>query len=210
MKKIAITQRVETIANYHEKRDCLDQQWAMLLSQAGYLPIPLFNEHSLVDDYINCLQLDGIILSGGNSIIDLSDSENTAPERDLFEHKLIDAAMTNNMPILGVCRGFQLLNIHFGGKISKINQHVAIRHKIFTYHNDYRQQKIVREVNSFHNFGIQYQDLSPQLNALYVDDQSWVEAAINKEAGLAAIMWHPEREQPFHTADISFLRQVFN
>ncbi len=210
MKKIAISQRVEVIEAYAERRDCLDQRWAALLSQAGYLPVPLFNQASLVNNYIQELHLNGIILSGGNDIINQVDPKNVAPERDAFEHQLIDAAIANNIPILGVCRGFQLLNIHFGGKISKISAHVALRHNILKYHQDPQQQEVIQEVNSFHGFGIQYPDLSPQLNVLYVDEQGWVEAAIEQEAGLAGIMWHPEREKPFDNNDIRFLQQIFN
>ncbi len=51
MKKIGLTQRVEVVASYQERRDCLDQSWINLLLELGYTPIPLpiiFPPHTLV------------------------------------------------------------------------------------------------------------------------------------------------------------------
>lgn len=67
--------------------------------------------------------LQGIIIGGGSDI-DPSLYDETAaeeakldPARDAFELTMIEAALKNNMPILGICRGCQLLNIAHGGNL---------------------------------------------------------------------------------------------
>ena len=43
MKILAISQRVESVPGYVEKRDCLDQRWSHLILKLGFLPFPLSN-----------------------------------------------------------------------------------------------------------------------------------------------------------------------
>jgi putative glutamine amidotransferase len=67
-------------------------------------PDPLVTENP--DELLD--HLDGLVLSGG---CDIGDS----PERDAFEIALGRAALERDMPLLGVCRGMQLLNVALGG-----------------------------------------------------------------------------------------------
>ena len=67
---------------------------------------------------------DGLILTGGNDIDPslfgdekLNESVVTAPERDAQEGRVIDMAVERKLPILGICRGVQMLNVHFGGSL---------------------------------------------------------------------------------------------
>lgn len=68
---------------------------------------------------------DGLLLSGGNDVNPEKYRENVAPHnhgtidtpRDNLEHKLLEEALQRNLPILGICRGNQVLNVHFGGTL---------------------------------------------------------------------------------------------
>lgn len=69
-------------------------------------------------------RLDGLLLSGGADIDprrygeDVSDShEGYEPLRDASEDALLAAALEVDLPILGICRGAQMLNVHLGGSI---------------------------------------------------------------------------------------------
>ena len=68
--------------------------------------------------------LDGLILAGGSDIDPASygaerepETGTTWPERDAFELALTRAALDRGMPLLGICRGMQLLNVALGGTL---------------------------------------------------------------------------------------------
>src|SRR5204863_7465653 len=68
--------------------------------------------------------LDGLVLAGGADIDPASygqeahaNTTDTVPERDAFEIALTRAAIERDMPLLGICRGMQLLNVACGGTL---------------------------------------------------------------------------------------------
>ncbi|PKL76273.1 MAG: gamma-glutamyl-gamma-aminobutyrate hydrolase, partial [Candidatus Melainabacteria bacterium HGW-Melainabacteria-1] len=108
---IAITQRVAEVAAYSERRDALDQRWYSLLAQAGLLPMLLPNQPDMALELVSRLQPAGLLLSGGNT---LSVYGGDAPERDATERALLSGwALPEQKPVLGVCRGMQLLQHYF-------------------------------------------------------------------------------------------------
>lgn len=69
-------------------------------------------------------RLDGLILSGGADVdparYGQEPHERTAPprvDRDEFESALVDAAIEAGLPLLGICRGAQVLNVELGGSL---------------------------------------------------------------------------------------------
>ena len=83
--------------------------------------------------------LDGLILAGGADIDPAQYGEQahdetvgTVPERDTFEIALARRAMERDIPLLGICRGMQLMNVATGGTL---NQHVPESHG----HEDHRR-----------------------------------------------------------------------
>jgi putative glutamine amidotransferase len=68
--------------------------------------------------------LDGLVLAGGADIDPASygaqahaETLDTVPERDRFEIALVRAAIARDMPVLGICRGMQLINVALGGTL---------------------------------------------------------------------------------------------
>jgi len=205
--KIGITQRVEIVASYGERRDCLDQQWSELVTEMGFIPVPLPNlTKEKVPQLMESLALDAVILSGGNSLSYLSpDARDAAPERDSFELALIEYMLANDKPIIGVCRGMQMLNYFYGGKLVPITGHVAQKHCIVS--ENPLQYDLPTTVNSYHNYGISAESLAEPLTAIAHDDSGNIEAFIAKGSKVLGIMWHPERETPFIDKDINLIRR---
>lgn len=202
MKRIGLTQRVEVVPSLEERRDCLDQNWTRLLAAAGMLPLPLSNLVNDVSAYLDDLELSGVVLTGGNDIARLETARDPAPERDRLEWALIDACIPRELPLLGVCRGMQVLNIYFGGGLERASGHVRTRHRL-----SWDGQAV--EVNSYHDHVVPEEALGNGLQATARCEDGTVEALKHRERPIEGIMWHPERERPFQETDIALLRRVF-
>jgi len=201
--KIAITQRVVDVPQLHERRDSLDQRWAQFITRLGGVPFPLSNLVSDVARYLAELDPACVILSGGNDIFCLEGAQDVAPERDWFEVKLVDACLASRIPLIGVCRGMQLLNLHLGGRLRRVEGHVSKRHKIFL-------EGPAQTVNSFHNWGMEAVDLAPDLISTAVAEDGTVEAFMHRSVACCGVMWHPEREPDLRPWDSELFQQLLH
>ena len=193
MKKIGITQRVDEISSYKERRDSLDQNWADLLLGLEMLPLPLANlKPEFVESLLSKLRLDGILFSGGNSLAYLEpDSPNNSPERDRFELALLESGVRNQIPVVGVCRGMQLINHYFDGGFQKVEGHIATEHELLSLNDTF---DFPEKVNSYHGWGIPGDKLGDELIPMATDAHGNVEAFRHKKHKVYGIMWHPERD----------------
>lgn len=201
MKRIGVSQRVHVVEAYEERRDCLDQRWGPLLRSFDYVPIPLFNRIEDVEGYLTELDLDGVVLTGGNDLETLEDGSNVAPERDAFERKLVKFALEREIPVLGVCRGLQFLNVHFGGELSTVSGHVAESHEVVLTEPPVFKDTGSVTTNSYHNYGITVDDLADGFRSVGRAGDGTVEWVEHVQRPVSGIMWHPERESPSEELD---------
>lgn len=195
MKKIMITQRVEILPDINERRDALSQEWVSLSSSCDFLPILSPNALPVVEKMLQELNIGGIILSGGNNLVSYGGD---APERDQLEHFLIEYAIKHETPLLGVCRGMQMLLDHFGTRLIPVEHHVRTNHALDNGDT----------VNSFHSFGAMCCDLP--LRATWFSQDGVVEGVQHtKYPWIRGIMWHPERYHPMRERDISMIKELF-
>lgn len=208
MKRIGLTQRVAAFPEREERRDCLDQRWARLLLQLGMLPIPIPNLGREILEWTEELALDGLILSGGNDLASLPGACDTAPERDLSERLLLDFARRTGTPVLGVCRGMQMMLCESGAQLRSLVGHVGSRHPIAVDSACPLPLEDRQEVNSYHNYGFRTEDLGSEwIPAALVPDGT-VEAVCHVVHRHWAIMWHPERA-PFEQGDRELVLSLF-
>jgi N5-(cytidine 5'-diphosphoramidyl)-L-glutamine hydrolase len=195
MKTVAVTQRVVVDLPHATRRDCLDQVWVKFLLRCGLLPIPIPNS---VDAALTiCEKVSGIVLTGGN---DLTAYGGDAPERDETETALLDLAERRDLPIMGVCRGMQMIQHRFGVRLQQVHGHVAPRQRISI------DGKSV-EVNSFHNFGAM--EVCPPLLTWAVADDGVIKAVRHSDRRMIGVMWHPERLEPFAADDVARFSRFF-
>ena len=156
--------------------------------------------------------LDGLILAGGSDIDPASygakphpETRGTRPERDRFELALGTRALERDMPVLGICRGMEMLNVIQGGTL---NQHLGLelhRHTPGTYaDHGVRLEpgslaaRVVgderTEVRSAHHQGLD--ELGEGVVASGYADDGIVEAIELPERSFAVgVLWHPEEDE---------------
>ena len=193
-----VIQRVEFIESYKERRDCLDQKWAELVQECNAIPLILPNNLDAVKALLQQVKIDGIILTGGNDLVAYG---GTAVERDELEEYLIEYAMKLDCPLLGVCRGMQMIQNYFNVPLYRINGHVAVKHEITM--SDQNMMK-----NSYHGFGTK--ETSSELLVMAVAEDGVIEAVKYCTMRIYGMMWHPERNNPFDQKDVDFMKQYFN
>lgn len=193
--KILVSMRVCENSSYKEIRDAISHDWFSLFNELNVLPILIPNNTSDIKSYFDITDIRGVLLTGGNDILD----EKSTPslQRNEVERQLLDIAIKYNTPVLGVCRGLQMINHYFGGTLSKINSelHVNKSHKVIlkNLHFDFPIAKEIK-VNSYHDFGINESGLSDALVPFAISEDGLIEAARHRSFNIQGVQWHPERE----------------
>ncbi|MDR2833740.1 MAG: gamma-glutamyl-gamma-aminobutyrate hydrolase family protein [Streptococcaceae bacterium] len=163
-----------------------------------------------VKQYIDIV--DRVLLTGGSDVSPISYGEDPHPslgvtniERDLFEFAAIEEAMKQDKPVLGICRGMQIMNVYLGGTLYQdLNEaNFAIKHLQAPTPQEYPSHSISVDVNSslsflpnhymvnsFHHQGVK--KLAPSLKAIAHAADGIVEAVEGKEKRLLGVQWHPE------------------
>lgn len=182
--------------------DFVDHYWLSYFEKKkiNYYLIP--NKKKISVKILNKTNL--LIIAGGNNV---SNFLKTSRIRNNIENNLINICLKKNIPILGICRGAQLLNKNLGGKIEKVKNHMRTRHNVFFIKNNILKKKFLN-VNSFHSYGIKKNGLSKKLNMLANDKDENVEMFISKNKKIIGVMWHPEREK--NTLFLDKLINYFN
>ena len=217
MSRLGVTQRVDVIEEYGERRDCLDQAWTDLLESWGYQLIPLPDTVANPQEYLDSMAVDGLVLSSGNDLANLDDPTQPAPERDAFERAALEWAINRGIPAIGICRGFELLNDYFGGTLSTVDDHVATEHTISFESAILNRTQTANvdlpnkaQVNSYHNYGLTRTDVADDLAVLATASDDTVEAIVHTKRPLIGIMWHPERDTPSTELDHKLFHGLFS
>ncbi|HAH21839.1 MAG TPA: hypothetical protein DCL49_13185 [Candidatus Omnitrophica bacterium] len=201
VKRIAITMRVEEVAGNGELRDCLAQDWydfmQYALPEAHWVAIPNIGSKAEVRKFMDHWNIDGVILSGGNDI-------GAIPKRDATERAVLSYCVSKVLPVFGVCRGLQMIQVYFGGGLQKCAREIHVRRRHMVLFHDKRYA-----VNSYHAFGIKKNLLSPRLIPFALTSDGWVEGIQDRSSLIAAVQWHPERGRPFRGYDRAIVRSVF-
>lgn len=194
---IALTMRQDEVPSRNECRDAIDQQWLALISQCGFVPLLLPNRVETALELIEGCQPTGYLFTGGNSLEKYSGN---APQRDKLEKLLIERAIAEQRPILGVCRGMQVIQDYWQTPLIRVDGHVASQQEIL-----FRNERVL--VNSFHDYGSDQH--SDEFDVIGMSDDKVIKSIAHKKHRILGIMWHPERISPFRQQDIKLIREHF-
>jgi putative glutamine amidotransferase len=151
---------------------------------------------------------DALIISGGNDLEhqlyenDFCDLEEIIDaKRDAHEYALLHRALEEGRPVFGICRGYQLLNVYFGGSLDKdISvkfgpiryslwpwKRIALHPHSFLYRS-FHQQRI--SINTLHHQAVE--EAAPEFFVAAVDTKGMVQAIEHERLPLFGVQWHPE------------------
>lgn len=194
MKVVAVSQRVDEHLEYKEVRDTLDQRLALFLAAAGGLCVPVPNRlGDGLNDWLTALKPAAIVLSGGNNIGECA-------ARDTTEHTLLNYAERHRLPVLGICRGMQMMAHWAGAGLHPVQGHVRARHHL--------SGKITGEANSYH--GLSLTACPADFEVLARSEDGEIEAIRHESLPWEGWMWHPERENTFATRDVQRLKALLS
>ena len=210
----------------------MSQRYILTLTAAGAIPwmIPLVDEETLRGVYD---ELDAVFLPGGADIDPMTYGADPHPlcdrtdrERDRIEVSLAKWAVKEGKPVLGVCRGMQLINVAAGGTLYQdIAEELpgAIKHDYFPFAGAHHTRDFLAHevsvaggtrlaqfvgagpvrVNSMHHQGVKV--LGRGLHATAEAPDGLIEALEGDDDGyLVAVQWHPEAltDNDVHARDL--------
>ncbi len=179
--------RVTAAERYRESRDSISHDWLARLAEWEMTPLPVPNLGERAAAYLADLRPDVLVLTGGDDI-------GATPLRDATENALLDHALAVGLPVLGVCRGLQVINVHHGGRVVAVDGHAGKPHAVIVAPLWRGLYGASATVNSFHGQGVAKDGIGDGLVATVTDGDGRVEALCHGDKPLAAVMWHPERQ----------------
>ncbi len=192
----------------------LSDDYVRSVVNAGGIPV-MIPQHADFE-YLAVLldRLDGVLLSGGDDIDPLRYSDRSSgktvtshPVRDDVEFFIAKHIIENKKPVLGICRGFQLLNVALGGTLHEDLKEAGFMDHSLTYSERYMpvHSIFIEEksrffdvhgvsklmVNSLHHQGVK--DLGEGLISVANSEDGLCEAfELPNDDYLMAVQWHPE------------------
>lgn len=178
------------------------------------LILPFVSDNKILDEYIDLC--DGFVFIGGNDISPYLYNEDKIkecgkiyPEIDSISISLIKKIYDKNKPLLGICRGMQLMNVALGGSLyqdiykfidTEIDHnpknsswnfaHKVINKKDSIFYDIYKKDEIY--VNSLHHQAIN--KLSLNLDIGQISEDNVIEAVYSsKKRFFVGVQWHPEK-----------------
>ena len=191
----------------------LNQSYFHAIRHFGGIPVllPVMAEADELNYLVSTL--DGLVLTGGDDIDPalfgeamLNDTVKLCPERDQAEYAVLKLADEKNLPLLGICRGVQVMNVYYGGTLYQdipaqipnclLHRMEAPFHR--TCHSCIPEQGTpfeIREsfgINSHHHQAIR--DVAPGYRAMGRSEDGVIEAIFDPAHRFRwGVQWHPER-----------------
>jgi putative glutamine amidotransferase len=216
---VALTTTIDAKGgDYQKPRIAVYANYLSVLQHAGLTPILVTPAHD--EDAIHDLVSlgAGLVLAGGDDIDPSRYGQQPIPElgpvnppRDAAELFALEVAVGRDIPVLGICRGHQLLNVFFGGTLCQdieVATGAESTHMQTTpwgsHHHDVSVQKGSRvgdaigreriEINSYHHQGIER--VAENLEVTARADDGLIEAVESREhRWIVGVQWHPERHE---------------
>lgn len=214
---IGIVGNMETVEKgifLGNERTYINNDYVTSILKVGGIPmiLPVIDDEEAIKDLVK--NVDGILISGGSDVNPLIYGEEPTDklgeishERDNFDISVVKNAFNLGKPILGICRGLQIMNVVFGGTLhqdlsyidgSYIKHYQESRNTLHCHSVDVYEDTKLGEIigksviaNSFHHQSVK--DIAPGFIVSAMSRDNVIEA-IEKvgEEFVIGVQWHPE------------------
>jgi putative glutamine amidotransferase len=211
------------------RRSYVNEDYVDSVVQNGGVPfiIPYTDDEEVIRTQMK--QVQGLILSGGHDVDPHLYGEELDPKigeiwpaRDHFDMLLLKFAEEMNKPILGVCRGAQIVNVAHGGSLyqditdrsEKTFKHEQGHtpdlptHRVHVKEGSFLARTLGKTdflTNSFHHQLIK--KVAPDLNTVARTEDGVIEGLENESSNILAVQWHPEMLH--RNPDVKFMNNLF-
>ncbi len=209
MLKIAVTNRTNIKEQYTYNR--VNKNYFDAVLKSGAYPFMLPNaDYETLKEMMK--EMDGLIITGGVDIHpslyneEITYAKDCNIEDDLNDLRLIKICLELNKPILGICRGLQIINVYFKGTLYQDLNKEGLTETIhdqelnkngFIYTADFKDGSVMHDIfqnqyhiNSFHHQAIK--KLGNGLDVTGISEDNVIEAVELKNK-ILAVQWHPEQ-----------------
>ena len=201
MKNLLINPKISIDIKRKEVNDQIDHALINWIIKNSYNPIVISNKSLTLSKrklylFLKSLNIKGIILSGGNDV-----EKKTL--RYKFQVYLINFALKNKIPILGICQGMQMMGIKFGSKLVKVKNHIRKNHKLINL----SKEKFPKKTNSYHQYSLKSCPKNFFITTKSLDGN--IESIKHKVLPWEGWMWHPERDKKTDKINNLRLKKIF-
>ncbi len=213
MPKIGILASKRYDETYHVEDHTAGDDYLLSIEKAGGMPIviPYNCDTQLLEAYIDMCH--GFLIPGGEDVdprwykeVKSEACGETDFSYDLFQFQAVEKILQSKKPLLGICRGIQVINIAFGGSLiqdipSMVDTSITHRqttdrtkpiHQVEFEKNSKLYKLLGKKamVNSLHHQAIK--ELGKGLKPVGYAEDGIIEAIESEEYPLFAVQWHPE------------------
>ena len=153
---VGVSLRVVETDAYPETRDAISHDWLRFFAQYELVPLLIPNVPAGSLALLEIMQVSSLLLVGGNDVAPLDEDEGmlhidgVSRERDITEHAMIEHAVRERLPLLGVCRGMQVINNFLNGHMIRVEGHTQ-PHKI-TFCENFHVSRDFHDKSEFYVF----------------------------------------------------------
>jgi len=195
---------VAVITFFADEKYSIPKSYIYALKKSGLIPLPII---SCPEDITHiCNIVSGILFSGGDDVDPSFYGEEKSEkcvginiERDIFEIALYNEAVKRKLPMLGICRGCQLLNVAAGGTLYQhIENHLRVTHDVYLEKNSLLHKNInldTVQTNSIHHQAVKKlgKDFISIASSDFEGGRITEAFTKNDSHFVLGIQWHPER-----------------
>jgi putative glutamine amidotransferase len=194
------------------------RNYVRALQRAGAIALVLPpDEVAVADPDVLLDRVDALLLAGGADIDPSSygaaahpETKGTWPERDRFELAMTRRALERDMPVLGICRGMQLINVATGGTLDQHlpesigdGRHRSIAGTFGTHHVRLAEGSLAcgaagtdaLMVLSHHHQGVEKVGEGLEVSGWSVDDDIVEAIELPDRRFALGVVWHPEEDE---------------